>query len=387
MLRVMWSAAALMWVEPASTNPSAGVSWRDRVFAAVVLSAVVIEAFSRFGPGWWPAVIGLGLALAAAVLVRRVHCLTAVTLGFGAFLVVDLAAVALGSAPLVLYSGVIAVVLVYSLFRWGAGREVALGAGIIVLQFTVSTITDFTGPEDAVGGAAVLLFAATLGAAVRYRVKVREQLVEQVQFREREHLARELHDMVAHHISAIAVQAQAGMVLARSSNVAVTEALETIDREAVRVLDEMRTMVGILRERGPQPPPSPRCHLVDIERLATVGHDSLRVDVELRGDLTDLPLGVETAFFRVAQESVTNAQRHARLATRVEITVIGTATDLQLVVSDDGERASAPKSPGFGLIGMTERIVMLGGSVKAGPGPDRGWHVRVIIPRPRRGRT
>lgn len=382
----MWSTAWLMRTEPASTNPSAGVRWFDRIFAAVVVVVVVVEAFSRLDPGWRPAVMALGLALGAAVLVRRVHCLTAVTLAFGGFLAVDLAAVVLGTAPLVLYSGGVVMVLVYSLFRWASARDVALGAGIVALEFTVSTITDFTGPQDAIGGAAVLLFAATLGSAVRYRMMIRDQLVEQVKVREREHLARELHDMVGHHVSAIAVQAQACLVLARSSDIAVIEALETIDREAVRTLDEMRTMVGLLRDRSHQPP-SPRCHMADIEGLATAADDSLRVDVELRGDLTDLPMGVETAFYRVAQEAVTNAKRHARLATRVEVTVIGNVTDLQLIVSDDGERASAPKSAGFGLIGMTERVVMLGGSLETGPGSDRGWRVRVILPRPRRGTT
>lgn len=387
MLRIMWSAASLMWAEPAVTNPAAGVRWRDRIFAAVALVVVVVEAFSRVDPGWRLAVIGLGLALAVAVLLRRVHCLTAVALAFGAFLAADLSAVVLGAAPLVLYSGGFVVVLVYSLYRWGAGRDVGLGTAIVALEFAVTTITDFTGAEDAVGGAAVLLLAATSGTAIRYRIIVRDQLVEQVKLQEREHLARELHDMVAHHVSAIAVQAQAGLVLARSSDNAVIEALETINNEAVRTLEEMRTMVGILRNRSHQPPSSPLCQMVDIERLATVGNDSPRVDVELRGDLTNLPIGVETAFFRVAQEAVTNAKRHARLATRVEVIIIGNATDLQLIVSDDGEVTSASKSPGFGLIGMTERVVMLDGRLETGPRPDRGWRVRVVIPRPRRAKT
>jgi len=384
MLRVMWSAASLMWTEPAVTNPSMGIRWRDRIFAAIVLVVVVIEAFSRIDPGWRLAVTGLGLTLAVAVFVRRVHCLMAVALAFGAFLAVDLSAVVLGAAPLLLYSGAFVVVLVYSLYRWGAGRDIRLGTAIVALEFTVTTSTDFTGVEDAVGGAAVLLSAATLGAAIRYRAMARDQLVEQVKLREREHLARELHDTVAHHVSAITVQAQAGLVLARSSDTAVIEALETINHEAVRTLEEMRIMVGILRNYSHQPPSFPLRQMADIARLATTGNHSLRVDVELRGDLANLPMGLETAFFRVAQEAVTNAKRHARLATRVEVTVIGNATDLQLIVSDDGAGSSAPKSPGFGLIGATERVVMLGGRLEAGPQADRGWRVRVVTPRPRR---
>lgn len=127
--------------------------------------------------------------------------------------------------------------------------------------------------------------------------------------------------------------------------------------------------------------------LADIEDLTKVGNEWLSVKVELRGDLTDLPIGVDTAFFRVAQESVTNAKRHARHATYVEITVIGTETMLQLTVSDDGEAAAAHRSQGFGLTGMTERVALLGGTLEIGPGTERGWCVCATIPRARRGTT
>lgn len=93
---------------------------------------------------------------------------------------------------------------------------------------------------------------------------------------------------------------------------------------------------------------------------------------------------MEAALHRVAQESVTNAQRHARLATRIEVTVTGNATDVRLTVSDDGARTPSPRPPGYGLVGMTERVTLLGGTLETGPGPDRGWCVRVVVPRPRR---
>ena len=128
---------------------------------------------------------------------------------------------------------------------------------------------------------------------------------------------------------------------------------------------------------------APRRRLVDIERLATTGPDSLRVEVELRGDLTDLTPAMEAALYRVAQESVTNAQRHAQLATRVEVTVTGNTADVQLTVSDDGAHTTSPHPPGYGLIGMTERVTLLGGTLTAGPGADRGWRVRAVLPRPR----
>jgi signal transduction histidine kinase len=373
-----------MWAEPAVAHPPARVR-RDQVLAAGVLVAAVGEAIARPDVAWRPMALGLGCVLALAVLVRRTRCLMAVAVAFGAFIALDVAAAVVEAEPVVLYSGAVVLLLVYTLFRWGAGRDVVLGSGIAACAFTVSVITDYTGPVDTLGGAAVLLFAAALGGAIRYRAIAREQLVEHAKLQEREQLARELHDTVAHHVSAIAVQAQAGLVLARSSSPGgATEALELIDREAATTLAEMRAMVGALRNDRGRPPFAPGRRLADISRLAAAGTDSFRVDVALSGDLTDLAPAVEAALFRVAQESVTNAQRHAELATRVKVKVTGSATEVQLTVSDDGARSTTTQDrPGYGLAGMTERVTLLGGTLDAGPGPDRGWRVRAVLPRPR----
>lgn len=239
---------------------------------------------------------------------------------------------------------------------------------------------DFPGFAEAVAGITMVLLAAALGASVRYRNIAREQLIMQVKLKEREQLARELHDTVAHHVTGIAIQAQAGLFLARSSSLSgATEALETIDREAARTLAELRTMVSALRDHRQQPPLVPQRGIADIEGLAAGSTEALRIGVELRGDLTNLPPGVEGALYHVTQESITNARRHAQRATRVRVEVTGSATDVLLTVSDDG----APVAPvaaasGFGLIGMAERITLLGGTLTAGPDPDRGWGVRSI---------
>lgn len=105
----------------------------------------------------------------------------------------------------------------------------------------------------------------------------------------------------------------------------------------------------------------------------------------MRGELADLPPAVEGALFRVAQESVTNARRHARRATRVEVDVHGCAREVRLTVTDDGARPAAVRAGGYGLVGMTERVGLLGGTLEAGPGPERGWMVRATLPRT--GRT
>lgn len=374
-----------VWAEPAVTSPPPN-GRLDKVLALTVLLAVAFEVTLRADLAWRPAAVVLGFVLAVAVLVRRTHGLAAVALAFGAIVVVDVAAAALGAHPAMLNTGLVVLVLVYSLFRWGAGRDLVVGTGIVALAYIDSLVFDVNGPDEAIGGGAVLLLTMALGVAFRYRAIARKQLVEQVKLHERAQLARELHDTIAHHVSAIAIQAQAGLVLARSASPSgATEALEVIDREAATTLTEMRAMVGALRSnRHEVAPVTPGHRLVDIERLAATGTSSLRVEVEQRGDLTELPQALEAALYRVAQESVTNAQRHAQSATRVEVTVTGNATEVQLTVDDDGAPTTSPNPPGYGLIGMTERANMLGGTLQAGPAPDRGWRVHAVLPRPKR---
>lgn len=371
-----------LWAKAAGNNPPA----RRRghwVFAVIVLAAVVLEAVLRRDLVWRPVAVVFGCGLAVAVLFRRTHPLMAVAFGFGTFAVLDVATFVTGAEPVVLHSGWVVLVFAYSLFRWRAGRDAAIGLAIMAAAVSASVSTDFTGIAEAIAGTAVLLFTAALGVSIRYRATAREQLVEQAKLQEREQLARELHDTVAHHVSAIVIQAQAGLFLARSSSLSgATEALEIIDREAVRALAEMRTMVSALRDRQKQPATIPHSRIADIESLAANSTDWLRIDVELRGELTSLPPALEAAIYRVTQESVTNAHRHAQQATLVEVKVIGSATDVQLTVIDDGARTThVPNQSGFGLVGMTERVTLLGGTLTAGPNPDRGWGVRAVLPR------
>ncbi len=381
-VKAVWNVATSLWAEPAVKNPPPrGLG--DWALAAMVLVAVAVEAVVHRDLVWRPVTIGFGCALAVAVLFRRTYLPLAVAFAFGTFAVLDVATLVADTAPVMLYSGAIVLVLVYSLFRWGSGRDAALGLAIMAIGYLASVSTDDIGVEDAIGGAFVLLFTATLGVLVRYRSTAREQLIQQAKLQEREQLARELHDTVAHHVSAIAIQAQAGLFLARSASLrGATEALEIIDREAAQTLAEMRTMVGALRDRQRQPTVVPQHCLADIERLSANGTDALRIDVELCGELTDLSPALEAALYRVAQESVTNAQRHAHHATRIEVRVTGNATDVQMTVSDNGTRTSIASYPvGYGLIGMTERVTLLGGTLTAGPHPDRGWGVRALLPR------
>ena len=377
----MRSSVATLWAEPAAPNPPP-LRWPDVALGAIELTGVLAEAVLRGDLQWRPVAIAFGCGLVVALLFRRSHPLAVVAYSFGGFAVLSVAASMAGAEPVMLYSGAVVLVFAYALFRWGAGRDVIVGFGVMVLAFVTIVGTDYTGAEDAVGGAAVLLCASASGTAVRYRAISRRHLVEQAQLQEREQLARDLHDTVAHHVSAIAIQAQAGLFLARSASLGgATDALEVIDREAAQTLAEMRTIVGVLRDRQSRSAVAPPRCLDDIRNLTARSSGDLRIDVDLRGHLTNLAPALEAALYRVAQESVTNAERHAHHATRVQVTVTGGAKEVQLTVVDDGHPTpAAPIQSGYGLIGMTERAELLGGTLTAGPSPGRGWAVRAVLP-------
>jgi len=370
-------------MEPDAECPPAWV-WRDWWLAGAVLGATAVELVVRDDMIWRPLGAVLGVAFALTMLWRRTHPLATAVIGFGAFVATDLASTAFSDEPFSLYAGACVLVLAYALFRWGTGRQVAIGFVVLFLAWAVSTATDFTGAVDATGGLLVLLFLAALGMAVRYRHIVGAQQMERVRSDEREMLARELHDTVAHHVTAIAIQAQAGQILARSRDLdGAAESLGVIEHEASRTLAEMRAMVGSLRQADRATPEllAPR-GVDDIADLATMDPTGgLRIEFVRSGDLDHLQPPVEAALYRVAQESITNAKRHARDATRVRVNVVGELKSVRLIVSDDGERASSSPSGGYGLVGMAERLSLLGGDLEAGPGPDRGWTVEATIPR------
>jgi signal transduction histidine kinase len=227
---------------------------------------------------------------------------------------------------------------------------------------------------------AVMSAAIALGVALRFRARARLRELDQVKLLEREQLARDLHDTVAHHISAMAIRAQAGLATSAARPDAAADALHVIEAEAARALDEMRAMVRVLRQDQPADL-EPGRGIADLEQLASHRASGPAVLVEFSGHLHDLPPSVGSALYRLAQESITNARRHARHATRIEVRVAADDTSVHLRVSDDGESSLVRRPPGYGLIGMMERADLLGGTCTAGPGPNRGWTVTAVLPR------
>ncbi|MFI7252720.1 sensor histidine kinase [Micromonospora chalcea] len=340
----------------------------------------VVEMLLRDDRAWAPLLVGVSVVVAACLLYRRTRPLAAVTVAFGAVLVFDIARIAVIDATGLLgIAGLL--VLPYALLRWGAGREIALGLGIILIWLPVTLVAEPTSPAEKVAGYGFFLCSAALGAAVRYRTRSHDREVEQVRLHQRNELARELHDTVGHHVSAIAVQAQAGRALAAADPERALATLVTIEEEASRTLREMRALVGVLRD-GTDADLAPRRGVVDIERLARPGGEVLGVRVQVSGDAEAVEPTVGTALYLIAAEAVTNATRHARGATHVTVDVTASRGQVHLRVRDDGE-ATTTSSPhtGYGLRGMAERASLLGGTLRAGPAPDGGWSVDASLPR------
>lgn len=371
------NALSSLWAEPRATDAPERVS-RDWVLVGVLIVAALLEGVLRDDVAWRPFATIVAVGLAPVVLWRRTHPLACVAVAFGTVMALGLASL-LGGAPSVgLDTMIYILVLVYALVRWGSGREIVIGLVVVAVAAGIGTVADYTGPADLVGGFAVLAAAAG-GAAFRYRAESWRRALDQSRSEERVALARELHDMVAHHVSAIAVQAQAGRATAGQRPEAALEALAVIEGEASRTLAEMRAMVRVLRDGAPAEY-APQPGVADLGSLARRAPVPV-VDVELPDDLAGLPPQVDAAVYRLAQEALTNALRHARNASRVEIQVVEGAGRLRLRVTDDGQ--IDPKrsvNHGFGLVGMTERVQLLGGTLRAGPAPEGGWTVDAELP-------
>jgi signal transduction histidine kinase len=194
---------------------------------------------------------------------------------------------------------------------------------------------------------------------------------------ERSRMARELHDIVSHNLSVVVVQA-AG---ARASGVDST-ALEKIERSGREALVEMRRLLGVLREEEHAPDAMPQPGLAQLPELAeNVRAAGLPVALTVNGDLQGLPTAVELSAYRIVQEALTNALKHAGPA-EVDVVVDRTVDAVAISVTDNGavahQNGSTPN--GHGLIGMRERVALFGGELRAGPRGERGFEVVARLP-------
>jgi len=197
---------------------------------------------------------------------------------------------------------------------------------------------------------------------------------------ERARIARELHDVVGHSVSVMTVQASGVRRLLRPEQEREREALLIVERTGREALAEMRRMVGVLRRPEEAPALAPQPSLEHVDRLIEQACEAgLPVELRVEGEATELPAGVDLTAYRLVQEGLTNALKHAR-ATRAEVIVNYLDGQIEVTVSDDGAGLGNGDGGGHGLVGMRERVSVYGGELDAGPQPGGGFRLRARLP-------
>jgi signal transduction histidine kinase len=297
---------------------------------------------------------------------------------------------------------------VYSLAAYGERRLAVTGVAVWACLLTVRLgyliVTRWphvtiTGLRDVVDDYVLLAAAWTLGDGVRQRrahaaeleeraarlEREREEKARQAAVQERLRIARELHDVVAHSLSVIGVQAGAARLVldADPDPTRAREAVASIEATANRAMAEMRRALGILRDTEPSgaalaPLPGLRQLPALLDQLRAAG---LPVGLTVQGTPRHLATSIDLSLYRIVQEALTNALKHAS-ATRADVVVCWAAHEITVEVTDDGQgpSTSTARSEGAGTIGMRERVALFGGELRVGPRPQGGYAVHVRLP-------
>ncbi|HEU5032445.1 MAG TPA: histidine kinase [Spirillospora sp.] len=352
---------AAIAVQAAALADSWGLaSWRLGGPAAVVVCGLALVR--RRNPAW-TAAGGLAVA-AAAIAVAR---LTGLPAEPGPAMVLGLM-VLTGTAVRVLPAA-------------QAGAVAAAGLVLAVARLAADPPISASGASSVAVSYAVAWPAAVAAGRWLRMLDVRAaDTAERVRREERLELARELHDVVAHHITGMVIQAQAAQIVARKDPANAAEPLAGIETAGTEALAALRRVVGLLRDTADAAPSSPGPERLDelVERFSARGP---RATLRASGD-EDWPPEVTSTVYRIVREALTNVRRHAPQARSVAVTVAEEADGVTVRVDDD-----APPGParphhraGYGLVGMRERVETLGGTLAAGPRPGGGWSVRAVLP-------
>jgi signal transduction histidine kinase len=309
-----------------------------------------------------------------------------------------LAVAALGLPPEIL--GVAILVAVYSVAAYG-DRWVSLAGlaaaelGSAAVQLTSGRFQWPTPVTNALVIGAAWLLGHFVGVRRAYTARLertaelertRAELARRAVAEERLRLARELHDVVAHSISVIAVQSGVGAHVAATQPEEAAKALAAIEATSRAALIELRRLLGVLRQEGePQGDLAPVPGLADLDALlAEVAKAGLGVRLRVEETPSQLPAGVDLSAYRIVQEALTNVVKHAGPA-RAQVTIGYRDQEVTVEVIDDGRGVTVPTGDGrarvgHGLIGMRERVQVFGGDLETGPRPGGGFRVAVRLP-------
>jgi signal transduction histidine kinase len=356
----------------------------DRVLAVVLTVLAQAEVWLGHGDNRLVAAVVAFVATASIAFRRRFPTLVGIVVPL-------LYAFELGfwGDPQIILASIGYFCALYALAVWTSPRRFAIGLAFLGAGFFIAS----SGPKGSVANTAlfsavtlvvILLVRRVLGdrerraqLAERERdVAAREAVVE-----ERARIARELHDAIAHNVSMMVVQAGAERRVLDGTGGTTREVLETIEQIGRGALTEMRRLVGMLRGDDGEPL-APQPGLDDLPTLvAQVGDAGLAVELQIEGERRALPVGIELSAYRIVQEALTNALKHAGEANASVLVRYG-ADSLELEIVDDGAGAAQTvvAGGGHGLVGMRERVALYGGRLDAGRSKSGGFSVRVLLP-------
>jgi signal transduction histidine kinase len=284
-------------------------------------------------------------------------------------------------------------VVLYAVAVRGSMRAVAWAGGVTVAVLAFAVYVLRPDDERRLAGLALLIGTATAALAIGLTVRTRGAYLAALEDRaarleterdqrarlaaadERARVAREMHDIVGHHVSVIVGLADGGATLASGRGERAAEPLRLIGETGRQALAELRRVLGVLREGEHDPQLSPQPGIADLDRLLPgVRAAGLPVTYRSEGDLTTLGRGLQLTVYRIVQEALTNTLKHASRGATAEVTVAARDGQVRVRVRDHG-------AAGHGLVGMRERAALYGGAVTAGPAAD-GWLVDVVLTAP-----
>jgi signal transduction histidine kinase len=336
----------------------------------------------------------------APIAFRRRAPLTALLISAAGILVVLVVGWPEGTLPLA------PLVLTYSVGAWCPLRKAVVGLVAITLTVIVIGLTDSPGLNDAAGVLGIIgQYAAVWAIAVALRnrraagdaiereaderAEAERQSAARALAEERLRIAQELHDVVAHSMSVIAVQAGVGAHVVDERPEEAKAALEAISATSRGTLTELRRLLGVLRDSDGAQASAPAPGLVDVPRLVDeVRAAGVPVSLRVEGAADCVHAGVELSAYRVVQEALTNVIKHAGTPTRVDVTVRYLPGSLAVEVVDDGRGLAARPADGEapadgsgqGLVGMRERVELWGGELSVGPAAGGGYRVKALLP-------
>ena len=366
--------------------------WRSWAFdIAVALAAAGFEVAQVYSFDRTPPVVAVCLAVVAggAVVLRRRAPLQVFAVSVAAVVGIAIAGVSpAGIGPLI------------ALYTVAVTRERRVSIAAVAVGATVATLVPLVGPSENQVFDPIAAFVCSIGAwgagiyvetRRRYRRELREraaylerereQLAQIAAHEERASIARELHDIVAHSVSVMLVGVRGARDVLRTSPDVADETLANVETSAEQSLAELRRILALLREPDRTAESRPQPSLAELDELVAAFRDAgMPVRLETVGERRHLPDGVELSVYRIVQEALTNVLKHSH-PTRVTVTLAFREQRLEVEVVDNGlPVGDGDAATGHGIVGMRERVALLGGELETGRRVDGGFRVAARLP-------